>query len=118
MVAKESDALFTIVIAPELLSWLPEQLVGAYALSSTDVISAGSERLIVFESSEQRLTHLTVGILERLALIKPPWKRRTKDYIISTGSREDGGDAEFQPATKPRNPNPKPMSCEMDVPLK
>lgn len=65
----------SIVIASVGYHQIPEQLISTYELSMDEVISSGPNRLIVFESAEDRLTQISVGLLERMGIGKPPWEK-------------------------------------------
>lgn len=65
----------SIVIASIGLPRIPDQLISTYELSMEEVVSSGPDRLIVFEGAEEKLSQLTVGLLERIGIGKPPWSR-------------------------------------------
>lgn len=67
--------LLTIVIASVGLPQLPEQVLSTYELPVEEIVSTGPNRLIVFEGAEERLTQLSVGLLERLGIGRAPWDR-------------------------------------------
>lgn len=69
----------SIIIASIGYHQIPEQLISTYELSMDEVISGGPNRLIVFESAEDRLTQLSVGLLERLGIGKPPWEKEAEE---------------------------------------
>jgi sporulation protein YlmC with PRC-barrel domain len=66
--------LTAIIIASIGLPLIPDSVVSTYELSIDEVVSSGPNRLIVFEGSEERLTQLSVGFLERIGLGKAPWE--------------------------------------------
>lgn len=71
----------SIVIASIGLPQIPDQLISTYELSMDEVVSSGPDRLIVFEGAEEKLSQLTVGLLERIGIGKPPWDRgEEEDY--------------------------------------
>ncbi|NER00801.1 MAG: photosystem reaction center subunit H, partial [Cyanothece sp. SIO2G6] len=45
-----------------------------------EIVSTSPDRIIVFEGSEQKLSQVTVGILERLGIGNPPWDRGDMGY--------------------------------------
>ncbi|ELR98225.1 PRC-barrel domain-containing protein [Gloeocapsa sp. PCC 73106] len=65
----------SIIIASLGYHQIPEQLISTYELSMDEVISSGPNRLIVFESAEDRLIQISVGVLERIGIGKPPWEK-------------------------------------------
>ncbi|HEY9623307.1 MAG TPA: PRC-barrel domain-containing protein [Crinalium sp.] len=81
----EDGILESLTIAAIGLPQIPDQVVSTYELSIDEVVSSGPDRLIVFEGAEQKLRQLTVGLLERVGLGKPPWERDDADeYIMPT----------------------------------
>lgn len=75
--------LLTIVIASVGLPQLPEQVLSTYELSIEEIVSTGPNRLIVFEGAEERLTQLSVGLLERLGIGRAPWDRSGDDEYFA-----------------------------------
>jgi sporulation protein YlmC with PRC-barrel domain len=71
--------ILTLVIASLGLPQLPEQVLSTYELSIEEIVSTGPNRLIVFEGAEERLTQLSVGLLERLGIGRAPWDRSGED---------------------------------------
>lgn len=81
----EDGLLESLTIASIGLPQIPDQVVSTYELSIDEVVSSGPDRLIVFEGAEQKMRQLTVGLLERVGLGKPPWERDEEDeYIMPT----------------------------------
>jgi hypothetical protein len=77
----------SLVIASIGLPLIPDQIVSTYELSIEEVVSSGPDRLIVFEGSEEKLAQLTVGLLERLGIGKPPWDRdEDEEYYVTPTS--------------------------------
>lgn len=114
----EDDTQITLVVVSSSRGWLSEKFVGAYELASIKLVCIGSKRLIVAEGSEDKLKRLEVGLLERLGLIKPPWVQQQKgSYILPIVLRGEDGDTGFQPAIKPRRPNPNPMDDAAEIPF-
>ena len=64
----------SIVVAYFGFPQIPDQLLSTYELSIEEIVSTGPNRLIVFEGAEERVSQLTVGLLERLGLGKAPWE--------------------------------------------
>lgn len=71
----ETGKIDSIVIASLGLPQIPDQFLSTYELSIEEIVSTGPNRLIVFEGAEERVTQLSVGLLERLGLGKAPWER-------------------------------------------
>lgn len=79
----------SIIIASLGLPQIPEQILSTYELSIEEVVSSGPNRLIVFEGAEDRLTQLSVGILERLGIGRPPWEKEEEVYYPPTAKPEN-----------------------------
>jgi hypothetical protein len=90
----ESDTPILLKIISSPIWWLPEHLFSTYELIGTEITSIGSNRLLVFEGTENRLVQLTVGLLERLGLMKPIWERASysSDDNYDIGFSSDDGD--------------------------
>jgi sporulation protein YlmC with PRC-barrel domain len=73
----------SIVIASIGLPQIPDQLISTYELSMEEVVSSGPDRLIVFEGAEEKLSQLTVGLLERIGIGKAPWQRDEDDVYVT-----------------------------------
>jgi sporulation protein YlmC with PRC-barrel domain len=75
----------SLIIASVGIPQIPDQVISTYELSMDEVVSSGPDRLIVFEGAEEKLRQLTVGVLERLGIGRPPWERdEAADYIMPT----------------------------------
>ncbi|NJO42009.1 MAG: PRC-barrel domain containing protein [Cyanobacteria bacterium CRU_2_1] len=79
----------SIVIASIGLPQIPDQLISTYELSMEEVVSSGPDRLIVFEGAEEKLNQLSVGLLERIGIGKPPWDREDEDYYPTPTKTEN-----------------------------
>ncbi|MEA5573753.1 PRC-barrel domain-containing protein [Calothrix sp. UHCC 0171] len=75
--------ILSIVIASLGIPQVPEQVLSTYEISVEEIVSTGPNRLIVFEGAEERLTQLSVGLLERLGIGKAPWDRDGEDEYYS-----------------------------------
>ena len=80
----ENGAVSSIVIASLGIPQIPEQFISTYELSIEEVVSSGPNRLIVFEGSEERIQQVSVGLLERLGIGRPPWEKDDVGYYPST----------------------------------
>jgi sporulation protein YlmC with PRC-barrel domain len=78
----ETGQLESLIVASLGLPLIPDQIVSTYELSIEEVVSSGPDRLIVFEGAEDKLVQLTVGVLERLGIGRPPWEREDDDYYV------------------------------------
>ena len=77
----DTGKLDNLVIASIGLPLIPDQVVSTYELPITEIVSSGPDRLIVIEGSEDRMSQLSVGVLERLGIGKPPWEREQDQYL-------------------------------------
>ncbi|MEG3438122.1 PRC-barrel domain-containing protein [Pannus brasiliensis CCIBt3594] len=84
-----SGKLASIIIASIGLPQIPEQLISTYELSIEEVVSSGPNRLIVFEGAEERLTQMSVGVLERLGIGRPPWEREEEEAYYPPTARPE-----------------------------
>ncbi len=81
--------VYAITIASLGIPQIPDQLISTYELSIDDVVTSGPNRLIVFEGSEERLTQITVGVLERLGLGRSILDNDEEDYYPPTIKAEN-----------------------------
>ncbi|MEM7594795.1 MAG: PRC-barrel domain-containing protein [Cyanobacteria bacterium P01_A01_bin.83] len=85
----ENGAVNSIVIASLGIPQIPEQFISTYELSIDEVVSSGPNRLIVFEGSEERIQQISVGLLERLGIGRPPWESDSEEYYPQTIKAEN-----------------------------
>ena len=86
----EDAKVSSLIIASLGLPQIPDQVLSTYELPVDEIVSSGPNRLIVFEGAEERLVQLTVGVLERLGIGRPPWEREEEEGY-------------YTPATRPEN---------------
>ncbi|EKQ70039.1 hypothetical protein OsccyDRAFT_0299 [Leptolyngbyaceae cyanobacterium JSC-12] len=79
----DDGAVVSLIIASVGLPLIPDQVVSTYELSIDEIVSSGPDRLIVFEGSEERMVQLSVGVLERLGIGRPPWERDDDEAYIA-----------------------------------
>lgn len=86
----ETGILTSLIIASLGLPQIPDQVISTYEISIEEVVSSGPNRIIVFEGAEERVTQLTVGLLERLGIGKAPWEREEEEaYLTPTAKPEN-----------------------------
>lgn len=90
---QENGQINALIIAAIGLPQIPEQLISTYEISVDEIVSSGPNRIIVFEGAEERVTQITVGILERLGIGRPPWEK-------------DDDEMYYAPTTPPENQLP------------
>ena len=99
----------SIIIASLGLPQIPDQLISTYELSIDEVVSSGPNRLIVFEGAEERLTQLSVGVLERLGIGRPSWEQAEEDLYYPPTTRPEnqlGSGTPIQTPVQVRQPEP------------
>lgn len=85
----EDGRVSSIIIASLGMPQIPDQFISTYEISMEEVVSSGPNRLIVFEGAEERLTQLTVGLLERLGIGRPPWEREEEELGYAPAARPE-----------------------------
>ena len=85
----EDGKVNSIIIASLGIPQIPEQFISTYELSIEEVVSSGPNRLIVFEGSEERIEQISVGLLERLGIGRPPWENDREEYYPQTIKAEN-----------------------------
>jgi hypothetical protein len=115
-----NDTPVSLIISILSISWMPKVFTGSYELSTSEICSFGTSRLIVFEGAEDRLVCQTVSLLERLGLVQPPWcqKDKKEDCPIHINGLwdNDEGSTGTSPVPVPRQPCPNPMNTEINAP--
>jgi sporulation protein YlmC with PRC-barrel domain len=89
----EDGKVVSLTIAALGYPQIPEQIISTYKLSVDEIVSSGPNRIIVFEGAEERLTQLTVGLLEKLGIGRPPWEKEDEEMY-------------YAPTTPPENQLP------------
>lgn len=89
----ETGEVSTLILASLGYPQIPDQLISTYEISVEEIVSSGPNRIIVFEGAEERVTQLTVGVLERLGIGRPPWDK-------------DDDEMYYAPVTPPENQLP------------
>ncbi|MEL6441708.1 MAG: PRC-barrel domain-containing protein [Cyanobacteria bacterium J06621_8] len=110
----ENGAVNSIVIASLGIPQIPEQFISTYELSIDEVVSSGPNRLIVFEGSEERIQQISVGLLERMGIGRPPWERDDVGYYpqtINADNQLPSGTTVRQPISTPVD-NREPVMAE------
>lgn len=85
----ETGQVEALIIAYFGLPQIPDQVISTYELAVEDIVSSGPDRIIVFEGAEERLTQLTVGVLERIGIGKPPWEREEEEPYFQSQVRPE-----------------------------
>jgi sporulation protein YlmC with PRC-barrel domain len=86
----EDGVVSSLIIASLGYPQIPDQLISTYEIPVNEIVSSGPNRIIVFEGAEDRITQLTVGVLERLGIGRPPWEKEDEDmYYAPTTPTEN-----------------------------
>ncbi|MBR8828542.1 MAG: PRC-barrel domain-containing protein [Gomphosphaeria aponina SAG 52.96 = DSM 107014] len=98
----EDGKVSSLIISSLGLPQIPDQIISTYEIKVEEIVSSGPNRIIVFEGAETRLQQLTVGILERLGIGKPPWEREEEEMY-------------YAPTTPPENQLPTGIPVQTPV---
>lgn len=85
----EDGKVSSLIIASIGLPQIPDQVISTYELPIDEIVSSGPNRLIVFEGAQERLVQLTVGVLERLGVGRPPWEREEEESYYTPIARPE-----------------------------
>lgn len=100
----ETGQVSSLIIASLGFPQIPDQVLSTYELPIEEIVSSGPNRLIVFEGAEERVTQLTVGLLERIGIGKAPWERDEEEaYLTPATARPEnqlGSGVPLQAPTK------------------
>ena len=114
----ETGKVSSIIIASLGYPQIPDQVLSTYDLSIDEVVSSGPDRLIVFEGAEERLNQLTVGVLERLGIGRPPWENEEEESYYPPAVRPENQLGTGVPVRTPiqiRQPQPIEERWEEDT---
>lgn len=103
----ETGKLYSIVIASLGIAQIPDQFLSTYEFSVDEIVSTGPNRLIVFEGAEERVTQLTVGVLERLGIGRAPWERDVEEEYSTYTPRTVTPDKQLPSGVPLEEPKPK-----------
>jgi len=79
----ETGQLSSLIIASLGIPQIPDQVLSTYELPIEEIVSSGPNRVIVFEGAEERVTQLTVGLLERIGIGRAPWERDEEEAYLT-----------------------------------
>jgi sporulation protein YlmC with PRC-barrel domain len=103
----ETGKMYSIVIASLGLPQIPDQFLSTYEFSVDEIVSTGPNRLIVFEGAEERVTQLTVGLLERLGIGRAPWDRDIEEEYSTYTPRTVTPDKQLPSGVPLEQPKPR-----------
>lgn len=106
----ETGELYSLIIASLGIPQIPEQMLSTYELPIDEIVSSGPNRLIVFEGAQDRLTQLSVGVMERLGIGEAPWEKNREEEFLTPKIRIDN-----QLGTGKTTPDSEPMRAPARV---
>jgi sporulation protein YlmC with PRC-barrel domain len=71
----DTGKLASLTIATFGYPLIPDRVLSTYELPIEEIVSSGPDRLIVYEGAEERLSQLTVGLLEQVGIGGAPWEK-------------------------------------------
>jgi sporulation protein YlmC with PRC-barrel domain len=75
----ETGELITLVVGALGVPLLAEGVLSTWELPVTEVVSSGSDRIIVYEGAEQKLKQLGTGLLEKMGIGGSSWEREERE---------------------------------------
>ncbi|MDX2272045.1 MAG: PRC-barrel domain-containing protein [Cyanobacteriota bacterium] len=126
-----SGVISSLTLSSLGISFLPGFILSTYQMSADEIVSVGSNRLIVADGAEARLTQLTKSFLEQFGIGKPPWEESNEvpalpsavadnaaeeeddyeqDYEDEYTEEEDDIYAEEEPVSRQPKPQRPPVS--------
>lgn len=106
----ETGELYSLIIASLGIPQIPEQMLSTYEVPIDEIVSSGPNRLIVFEGAQDRLTQLSVGVMERLGIGEAPWEKDREEEFLTPKIRIDN-----QLGTGTTTPEPEPVRAPARV---
>ncbi|MEO1003124.1 MAG: PRC-barrel domain-containing protein [Cyanobacteria bacterium J06638_7] len=74
----ETGELSTLVLGALGVPLLGEGVLSTWELPVEEIVSSGSDRIIVYEGAEEKLKQLGSGLLERLGIGGPSWEQEER----------------------------------------
>jgi sporulation protein YlmC with PRC-barrel domain len=74
----ETGELTTLVLAALGVPLLGEGVLSTWELPVEEIVSSGSDRIIVYEGAEEKLKQLGSGLLEKLGIGGPSWEQEER----------------------------------------
>lgn len=113
----ETGQVVALIIASLGIPLIPDRAISTYELPVEEIVSSGPNRLIVFEGAEDRLSQLTVGVLERLGIGQAPWEREEEETYYAPVARPEnqlGTGAPVRTSEPLRTPAPAAAEWDED----
>lgn len=80
----ETGELTTLVLGALGVPLLGEGVLSTWELSVEEIVSSGSDRIIVYEGAEEKLKQLGSGLLEKLGIGGPSWEQEERERFRQT----------------------------------
>jgi len=82
----ETGELTTLVIGALGVPLLGEGVLSTWELPVGEIVSSGTDRIIVYEGAEEKLKQLGTGLLEKLGIGGSSWEQEERERFRSTGA--------------------------------
>jgi sporulation protein YlmC with PRC-barrel domain len=79
----ETGELTTLVIGALGVPLLGEGVLSTWELPVEEIVSSGSDRIVVYEGAEDKLKQLGTGLLEKLGIGGPSWEQEERERYRS-----------------------------------
>ena len=79
----ETGELTTLVIGAVGVPLLGEGVLSTWELAVGEIVSSGTDRIIVYEGAEEKLKQLGTGLLEKLGIGGSSWEREERERFRS-----------------------------------
>ena len=80
----ETGELTTLVIGALGVPLLGEGVLSTWELPVAEIVSSGTDRIVVYEGAEDKLRQLGTGLLEKLGIGGNSWEQEERDRFRST----------------------------------
>ncbi|MEB3353311.1 MAG: PRC-barrel domain-containing protein [Cyanobacteriota bacterium] len=80
----ETGELTTLVLGALGVPLLGEGVLSTWELPVEEIVSSGSDRIIVYEGAEEKLKQLGSGLLEKLGIGGPSWEQEERERYRSS----------------------------------
>lgn len=106
----ETGELTTLVLAALGVPLLGEGVLSTWELPVEEIVSSGSDRIIVYEGAEDKLKQLGSGLLEKLGIGGPSWEQEERERYRGSMVPVENQLAAGLPATQPEQRRIQPAS--------
>lgn len=107
----ETGELTTLVLAALGVPLLGEGVLSTWELPVEEIVSSGSDRIIVYEGAEEKLKQLGSGLLEKLGIGGPSWEQEERERYRGSMVPVENQLAAGLPAAQPEQRRIQPASA-------